>query len=145
MFSCSDCGALCSNVKGATRCSGCAAKIGDDRWGIAVDAYSKLTGEIEDLHDIENLVLLCDLARIQSQGGYRCDWTWVGDSLVVASMDHDDAPELLVYSREYLEEWQRRAIGMMQEDPELDSVSCAIQATSDMPDDTTAVNFNSEA
>lgn len=141
MFSCSDCGALCSNAKGATRCSGCAAKLGDEVWGIEMYAYPKLTGGIEDLQLPENLVLLCDLSRIEAHGGYPCDWTWMGDTLVVASVDHKEAPELLIYSREYLEEWRRRAIKMMiEEDPDYDSISCAIESACDMPDDTTAID-----
>jgi hypothetical protein len=57
----------------------------------------------KQLKKMANLIMECqDSGRLDAQGGYPSQWTIFANHIIIATVDHNEAPDLTI---EYLPEW----------------------------------------
>ena len=59
--------------------------------------------------DEESLIEVLTEMHLSDEGGYPYDYTWVGNVLVVATIDHDNASKIDTYTGRQVRQWIKDA------------------------------------
>lgn len=83
-----------------------------------LQVYLKAIRQGQEGRKLKRMIAFLTESHLDSNGGYPYDFKWIGDTLAVASLDHDEATQLKTYERDALIAWHDRAVAYLKEDPE---------------------------